>query len=56
MSYLAISKSLAGFLTEKAGLAPEKEVVLTYPGFFLSMFFQRLRAVSLNISQKCPNP
>ncbi len=30
MSYLAISKSLAGFLTEKAGLTPEKEVVLTY--------------------------
>ncbi|MFA4886066.1 MAG: accessory gene regulator B family protein [Desulfotomaculaceae bacterium] len=30
MSYLAISKSLAGFLTEKASLTPEKEVVLTY--------------------------
>lgn len=30
MSYLAFSKSLAGFLTEKAGLAHEKEVVLTY--------------------------
>jgi accessory gene regulator B len=30
MSYYAISKNLAGFLTEKAGLAHEKEVVLTY--------------------------
>jgi accessory gene regulator B len=30
MSYLAISKSLAGFLTEKASFSPEKEVVLTY--------------------------
>jgi Accessory gene regulator B len=30
MSYLAISKSLAGFLTEKASFTPEKEVVLTY--------------------------
>lgn len=30
MSYLVFSKSLAGFLTEKAGFAPEKEVVLTY--------------------------
>lgn len=30
MSYFAISKNLAGFLTEKAGLAHEKEAVLTY--------------------------
>lgn len=30
MSYLAFSKSLAGFLTEKAGLAREKEAVLAY--------------------------
>ena len=30
MSYLAFSKSAARFLTEKTGLSPEKEVVLTY--------------------------
>lgn len=30
MSYLAFSKNLAGFLTEKAGLAQEKEDVLAY--------------------------
>jgi len=30
MSYLAFSKNAAKFLTEKAGLAPEKEVVLAY--------------------------
>ena len=30
MSYFAISKNLAGFLTEKAGLAHEKESILAY--------------------------
>lgn len=30
MSYLAFSKSLAGFLTERAGYNHEKEVILTY--------------------------
>jgi len=30
MSYLAFSKSTARFLTEKTGLAPEKEAVLAY--------------------------
>lgn len=30
MSYLAFSKSLAGFLTEKADFPPEKEVILAY--------------------------
>lgn len=30
MSYLTFSKSTARFLTEKAGLSPEKEVVLAY--------------------------
>lgn len=30
MSYLAFSKSLAGFLTEKTGLSSEKEVILAY--------------------------
>lgn len=30
MSYLAFSKSLAGFLTEKTGIDHEKEVILTY--------------------------
>ncbi|MFX4262619.1 accessory gene regulator ArgB-like protein [Pelotomaculum propionicicum] len=30
MSYLAFSKNLAGFLTERAGLADEKEAVLAY--------------------------
>ncbi len=30
MSYLTFSKSAARFLTEKTGLSPEKEIILTY--------------------------